>query len=36
VQVLTFCTMSNHVHLMVHVPMPPDTMPDDTELVRLV
>jgi putative transposase len=36
VQVLTFCVMSNHVHLLVHVPKPPDRMPDDAELVRLV
>jgi putative transposase len=35
-QVLTFCIMSNHVHVLVHVPKPPETMPDDTELVRLV
>jgi putative transposase len=36
VQVLTFCIMSNHVHLLVHVPKPPEHMPDDAELVRLV
>ena len=36
VQVLTFCIMSNHVHVLVHVPKPPDTMPDDAEMVRLV
>jgi REP element-mobilizing transposase RayT len=36
VQVLTFCVMSNHVHVLVHVPKPPERMPDDAELVRLV
>jgi putative transposase len=36
VQVLTFCVMSNHVHVLVHVPKPPECMPDDAELVRLV
>jgi REP element-mobilizing transposase RayT len=36
VQVLTFCVMSNHVHVLVHVPKRPDHMPDDVELVRLV
>jgi putative transposase len=36
VQVLTFCVMSNHVHVLVHVPKPPERMPDDSELVRLV
>ncbi len=36
VQVLTFCVMSNHVHVLVHVPKRPETMPDDAELVRLV
>jgi hypothetical protein len=36
VQVLTFCVMSNHVHVLVHVPAPPEQMPDDAELVRLV
>ncbi len=36
VQVLTFCIMSNHVHVLVHVPKAPDDMPDDAELVRLV
>ncbi len=36
VQVLTFCVMSNHVHVLVHVPKRPERMPDDVELVRLV
>ncbi|MEK0447269.1 MAG: hypothetical protein RLZZ399_2590 [Verrucomicrobiota bacterium] len=36
VQVLTFCVMSNHVHVLVHVPKRPQQMPDDAELVRLV
>ncbi len=36
VQMLTFCIMSNHVHVLVHVPKPPERMPDDAELVRLV
>jgi putative transposase len=36
VQVLTFCIMSNHVHVLVHVPKRPEQMPDDAELVRLV
>ncbi len=36
VQVLTFCVMGNHVHVLVHVPKPPEAMPDDAELVRLV
>jgi REP element-mobilizing transposase RayT len=36
VQVLTFCVMSNHVHVLVHVPKPPERMPDDAELVQLV
>ncbi len=36
VQVLTFCVMSNHVHVLVHVPKRPETMPSDAELVRLV
>ncbi len=36
VQVLTFCVMSNHFHVLLHVPKRPETMPDDAELVRLV
>jgi hypothetical protein len=28
--------MSNHFHVLVHVPKRPETMPDDKELVRLV
>jgi len=38
VEVLTFCVMSNHVHVLVHVPPrpAPDSLPDDAELVRLV
>jgi hypothetical protein len=36
VQVLTFCVLSNHVHVLVHVPKRPESMPDDAELVRLV
>ncbi len=36
VQVLTFCVMSNPFHVLVHVPKRPETMPDDTELVRRV
>jgi hypothetical protein len=28
--------MSNHVHVLVHVPKRPEIMPDDAELVRLV
>lgn len=36
VHVLTFCVMSNHVHVLVHVPRPPKQMPDDAELIRLV
>jgi putative transposase len=36
VQVLTFCVMSNHVHVLVHVLKRPEHMPDDVELVRLV
>ena len=35
-QVPTFCLMSNHVHVLVHVPERPERMPDDVELVRLV
>jgi putative transposase len=35
VQVLTFCIMSNHVHVHVRVPLPPEQLPDDAELVRL-
>jgi len=36
VQVLAFCIMSNHIHVLVHVPKRPDQMPDDADLVRLV
>jgi len=38
VEVLTYCVMSNHVHVLVHVPPRPatDSLPDDAELVRLV
>ena len=38
VEVLTYCVMSNHVHVLVHVPSrpAPDSLPDDAELVRLV
>jgi hypothetical protein len=28
--------MSNHVHVLVHIPKRPETLPDDAELVRLV
>ena len=28
VRVLTFCVMSHHVHVLVHVPKRPDIMPD--------
>ncbi len=34
-QVLTLCVMSNHFHVLWHVPKRPRTMPDDAELVRL-
>ncbi len=38
VEVLTYCVMSNHVHVLVHVPPRPNPehLPDDAELVRLV
>jgi putative transposase len=35
VQVLTYSIMSNHFHMELYVPPPPDQMPDDAELVRL-
>jgi putative transposase len=35
VQLLSFCVMSNHLHVLVHIPAPPIQMPDDAELVRL-
>ena len=36
VRLLAFCVMSNHLHVLVHVPAAPEKMPDDAELVRLV
>ncbi len=33
---LTFCIMSNHVYVLVHMAKRPEQMPDDAELVRLV
>jgi REP element-mobilizing transposase RayT len=35
VQLLSFSVMSNHLHVLVHIPAPPTQMPDDAELVRL-
>ncbi len=36
VQVVMFCVMSNHFHLLVGVPKRPEVMPDDEALVGLV
>ena len=33
VQVMTFCVMSNHFHILVHVPKRPEVMPSDEELL---
>ncbi|MCC6235440.1 MAG: chemotaxis protein CheW [Verrucomicrobiales bacterium] len=33
VQVLTYCVMSNHFHILVAVPRPPDTLPTADELL---
>lgn len=35
VQILTYCVMSNHIHVLIRVPPTPDLLPDDAELVRL-
>jgi putative transposase len=35
-QVITFCIMSNHFHILVRVPSRPVVMPDDEALVALV
>ena len=34
VQVLTFCVMSNHFHVLVEVPKRPETLPDAEEVLR--
>ena len=36
VQVVTFCVMSNHFHVLVHIPARPEVLPSDSELVALV
>lgn len=36
IQVLTFCIMSNHFHLVLRVPHRPAVLPSDEELVRLL
>jgi len=36
VKVVTYCVMSNHFHLLVGVPKRPDTMPGNSDLLRLV
>jgi putative transposase len=33
VRVMTFCVMSNHFHILVHVPKRPEVMPSDEELL---
>jgi putative transposase len=33
VRVMTFCIMSNHFHILVHVPKRPEVMPSDEELL---
>ena len=33
VRVMTFCVMSNHFHILVHVPKRPEVMPTDEELL---
>ena len=35
-QVITFCVMSNHFHILVNVPSRPAVLPDDEALVKLV
>ena len=35
-QVITFCIMSNHFHILVNVPSRPAVLPDDDALVKLV
>ncbi len=34
VNVLTFCLMSNHFHILVEVPKRPDPLPDSDEVLR--
>ena len=35
-QVITFCIMSNHFHILVRVPSRPAVLPDDAALVALI
>ena len=35
VQVLSYCLMSNHFHLLIHVPRRPDTIPEEEVFRRL-
>jgi REP element-mobilizing transposase RayT len=34
VQVLTYCLMSNHFHILVEVPKRPEVLPDEAEVLR--
>ena len=36
VQVVTYCVMSNHFHILVEVPAPPANLPTDEELIAKV
>jgi REP element-mobilizing transposase RayT len=35
-QVITFCIMSNHFHILVEVPRRPEVLPGDDELIALI
>lgn len=35
VQILSYCLMSNHFHLLVHIPRKPDLIPEDEVLRRM-
>ena len=35
IQILTFCLMGNHFHLLIEVPKRPESPPNDAELRRV-